>query len=156
MATTFDPPRYSLENTSFGGIIQIHSLLYRGRIQRKTWNIGSYAGIDYNLTLLCPLHSQHQRIYHGATLCQSRPWLYARVDFFYPLVMDLGFGCRLFQQLGSLYLSWERQMRPISDLYIIVHAGLTVFHASPSNLSSNVNLKEDICQLSTYVWGSGR
>jgi hypothetical protein len=39
----------------------------RGCIQRETWCMGPYAGVDYNLTL-CPL----QHMYHG------RP--YARVD----------------------------------------------------------------------------
>jgi hypothetical protein len=64
MTTTFNPHPYPLENTPIGGIIQIHSLLCRGRIQRKTWCMGPYAGVDYNLTL-CPLQSQLQRIYHG-------------------------------------------------------------------------------------------
>ncbi len=41
-------------------------------IQRKTWRMGPYAWVDYNLTL-CPLQSRLQHIYHGrATLCQSR------------------------------------------------------------------------------------
>ena len=43
----------------------------RGRIQRKTWCIGTFAGVDYNLTL-CPLQSRLQHIYH------EQP--YARVD----------------------------------------------------------------------------
>jgi hypothetical protein len=42
-----------------------------GRIQRKTWCMGPYAGVDLNLTL-CPLQSRHQHIYHGQP--------YARVD----------------------------------------------------------------------------
>jgi hypothetical protein len=44
----------------------------RGRIQRKTWCMGPYAGAYYNLTL-CPLQSRLQHIYHGQP--------YARVDF---------------------------------------------------------------------------
>ncbi len=36
------------------------------------WDVGSYAGVDYNLTL-CPLQSRLQRSYHGQH--------YARVDF---------------------------------------------------------------------------
>ncbi len=62
-------------------------LLIRGRIRRKTWWMGPYAGVDYNLTL-CPLQRRLQHIYHGQpyarvylnpipestlTLCQSRP-----------------------------------------------------------------------------------
>jgi hypothetical protein len=43
----------------------------RGRIQRKTWCMGPYAGVDYNLTL-CPLQSRLQHIYIGQP--------YARVD----------------------------------------------------------------------------
>jgi hypothetical protein len=38
--------------------------VFRGRIQRKTWCMGSYARVDYNLTL-CPLQSRLQHIYHG-------------------------------------------------------------------------------------------
>jgi len=37
---------------------------YRGRIQRKTWCMGPYAGVDYKLTL-CPLRSRLQHIYQG-------------------------------------------------------------------------------------------
>ncbi len=46
--------------------------IYRGRIQRKTWCMGPYAGVDYNPTLR-PLQSQFQHIYHGQP--------YVRVDF---------------------------------------------------------------------------
>jgi hypothetical protein len=45
----------------------------RGRIQRKAWCMGPYAGVDYSCNLtLCPLQSRLQRIYHGQP--------YARVD----------------------------------------------------------------------------
>jgi hypothetical protein len=37
---------------------------YRGRILRKTWCMGPYAGVDYNLTL-CPLQIRLQHIYPG-------------------------------------------------------------------------------------------
>jgi hypothetical protein len=47
------------------------ALQYGGRIQRKTWCMGPYAGGGYNLTL-CPLQSRIQHIYHGQP--------YARVD----------------------------------------------------------------------------
>ncbi len=47
---------------------------YRGRIQSKTWRMGSYAGVDYNITL-CPLQSRLQHIYHGRI---GQP--YARVE----------------------------------------------------------------------------
>ncbi len=64
-------------------------LPYRGRIQRKTktWCMGPYDRVDYNLTL-CPPQSRLQHIYHGVpsstlTLCQSR---------LYPPVRDFGFG----------------------------------------------------------------
>jgi hypothetical protein len=43
--------------------------------------MGSYAGVDYNLTPY--VHSRLQHIYHRATLCQSR---------LYPPVRDFGFG----------------------------------------------------------------
>jgi hypothetical protein len=70
----------------------------RGRIQRKTWCMGPYAGVAYNLTLF-PLQSPLQHIYHGhwATLCQSQPYnpmpestltpsqgLCPRMDFWFP------------------------------------------------------------------------
>ncbi len=44
--------------------------------------MGPYAGVDFKLTL-CPLQSRLYHIYHGhwATLCQSQPYPYARVDF---------------------------------------------------------------------------
>ncbi len=46
---------------------------HSGRIKRKKWCMGgSYAGVDFNLTL-CPHQSRLQHIYHGQ-LC-------ARVDF---------------------------------------------------------------------------
>ncbi len=45
--------------------------LSRGRIQRKTWCMGPYAGVDYNLTL-CTLQGRLQHIYHGQP--------YARID----------------------------------------------------------------------------
>ncbi len=38
--------------------------LLRGQIQRKTWCMGPYAGVDYNLTIR-PLQSRLQHIYHG-------------------------------------------------------------------------------------------
>jgi hypothetical protein len=50
---------------------------FKGRIQRKTWCMGPFAGVDYNLTL-CPLQRRLLHIYHGQpmpestlTLCQS-------------------------------------------------------------------------------------
>jgi hypothetical protein len=43
----------------------------RGRIQRKTWCMGPFAGVDYNLPF-CLLQSRLQHIYHGQP--------YARVD----------------------------------------------------------------------------
>jgi hypothetical protein len=43
-----------------------------GRIQRKTWFMGPYAGADYNLTL-CSLQNRHKHIFH------AQP--YARVEF---------------------------------------------------------------------------
>jgi hypothetical protein len=44
----------------------------KGRIQRKTWCTGPYAGVDYNLTL-CRLQSRLKHMYHGQP--------YAKVDF---------------------------------------------------------------------------
>ncbi len=55
-----------------------------GRIQRKTWCIGPYARVDYNLTW-CQLQSRLQHVYHGQP--------YSRVDFI-PPVTDLGLGLR--------------------------------------------------------------
>jgi hypothetical protein len=65
----------------------------RGRIQRKTWYMETYAGVDYNLTL-CPLQSRLQHIFNGQPyacvdlnpICQSR---------LYPPVRDFGYGLRL-------------------------------------------------------------
>ncbi len=69
--------------------------LTRGRIQRKTWCTGPYAGVDSYLTL-CPLHSQLQHIYHGqpyarvnlnpmpeSTLspCSQVLWIWPQVPF---------------------------------------------------------------------------
>jgi hypothetical protein len=39
------------------------TLIDRCRIQRKTWVIRPYAGVDYNLTF-CPFQSRLQHIYH--------------------------------------------------------------------------------------------
>ncbi len=53
--------------------VQNPARLYNwGRIQRKTWCMEPYAGVDYNLSL-CPLQSRLQHIHHGQP--------YARVDF---------------------------------------------------------------------------
>ncbi len=82
-----------------------------------------YAGVDYNLTL-CP----HSRVDSNAFTIdnpmQSRPWPYASVDFFIPKswTLDLaksgsGDAAAFSNSWGSLYLSWDRQMRPIADLY---------------------------------------
>jgi hypothetical protein len=50
---------------------QPHILLNsRGRIQRKTWCMGPFAGVDYNLTL-CRLLSRLQHIHHG----QPHTWV---------------------------------------------------------------------------------
>ncbi len=49
---------------------------------QKHMLLGPYARVDYTLMSLCPLQRQLQHIYHAwATLCQSRPETYARVDF---------------------------------------------------------------------------
>jgi hypothetical protein len=70
------PLLLSQENRSGSGVRerQVHSRLwkivvvhfheFRGRIQRKTWKMGPYAGVDYNLTF-CPLQSRFPHIYHG-------------------------------------------------------------------------------------------
>jgi hypothetical protein len=50
------------------------------QIQRKTWCVGPYAGVDYNLTL-CPLQSRLQHL----ILRQSR---------LYPPFRDFGIGLR--------------------------------------------------------------
>ncbi len=67
--------------------------LARGRIQRKTWCVGPYAGVGYNFPL-CPLQSRLQHIYHGQP--------YARVDLnpmpeqsrLFPPVRGFGFALR--------------------------------------------------------------
>ncbi len=64
----------------------------RGRIQRKTWRMGPYAGVDYKNLTLCPLQSRLQHIYHGqpympestVTLGQSRLYPQGR-DFEFSL-----------------------------------------------------------------------
>jgi hypothetical protein len=74
----------------------------RGRIQRKTWCTGPYAGVDYNRTL-CPLQSRLEHIYHGQS--------YARVDLnpmpesiYFPSqglwILPLSFvGCKILRNL---------------------------------------------------------
>ncbi len=47
------------------------SLISCGGIQRQTWCMGSYVGVDYNFTL-CPLQGRLQHTYHGQP--------YAKVD----------------------------------------------------------------------------
>ncbi len=67
-----------------------YKVTYWGRIQRKTWCMGPYAGVDYNLKLF-PLQSRFQHNNYGQrympeatlTLCQSR---------LYPPVRDFKFG----------------------------------------------------------------
>ncbi len=66
------------------------SVQYRGRIQRKTWSMGPYAGVDYNFTL-CPLQSRLQHIYHGQP-CQNR---------IYPLVKDFDLASHKTCPLGN-------------------------------------------------------
>jgi hypothetical protein len=56
------PPSQLLSQPAAGlAIIQLEDI--RGRIQRKTWCMVPYAGVDYNLTLCLP-HSRLQHIYH--------------------------------------------------------------------------------------------
>jgi hypothetical protein len=62
--------RLAVQDRGKGGSTQVTQT--RGRIQRKTWCMGTYAGADYNLTTLCPLQSRQQHIYHGQP--------YSRVD----------------------------------------------------------------------------
>jgi hypothetical protein len=74
------------------GHLEIADLVFgsisRGRIQRKIWCLGPFAGVDYNLTF-CPLQSGLQHVYHGQS--------YARVDLnpmpksAYSPVRDFGF-----------------------------------------------------------------
>jgi hypothetical protein len=70
-----------------------------GRIQRKTWCMGPFAGVDYNLTS-CPLQSRLQHIYHGqpyarvdlnpmpelTSICQSRLYPPSQGLWIWPLV----------------------------------------------------------------------
>ncbi len=67
-------------------LLAVH-IVSRGRIQRKTWRMGPYAGVDYNI-VLCPLQSRLLHIYHGQP--------YASVDLnpmrLYPPVRDLAIG----------------------------------------------------------------
>ncbi len=67
----------------------------RVRIQRKTWCMGPFAGVDYNLTL-CPLQHMYHGHGHWATLCRSR---------LYPPVRDLGFRLRD-NQIDSKVMSY--------------------------------------------------
>jgi hypothetical protein len=68
-----DPgPKFIWSHTIPGGVLNIDKLFiagmpkgnqpFRGRIQTKTWCVGPYAGVDYNLTL-CQLQSRLQYIY---------------------------------------------------------------------------------------------
>ncbi len=93
-----NPVNLSFAKTTVNVVaIKVVCIYLRGRIQRKTWCLGLYAGDDYNLAL-CPFHSRLQHIYHGQpyakvdlnpmpestlTLCQSR---------LFPPVRDFGFG----------------------------------------------------------------
>jgi hypothetical protein len=49
----------------------ITACLFRDNVQKETWCMKSYDGVDYKLTL-CRLQSRLQNIYHGQP--------YARVD----------------------------------------------------------------------------
>jgi hypothetical protein len=59
------------------------SLEVRSKLWPNLKKKGSYAGVDYKLTL-CTLQSRLQHIY------QDQP--YARVDRLYPLARDFGFS----------------------------------------------------------------
>ncbi len=80
-------------NSATAFLLAVH-IVSRGRIQRKTWRMGPYAGVDYNIAL-CPLQSRLQHIYHGQP--------YAGVDLnpvpesttVYPAVRDLAIGLSL-------------------------------------------------------------
>jgi hypothetical protein len=62
----------------------------RGQIQRKAWCMGTYAGVDYILSL-CPLQSRLQHIYQGQPFARvDLNGRYARVDFIpQPGTLDL-------------------------------------------------------------------
>ncbi len=78
----------------------LSSVNWWGQIQRKTWCLGPYAGVDYNLTL-CPLQSRLQHIYHGIgqlmpestlTLCQSRLYPPSQGHCILPLAIETLFS----------------------------------------------------------------
>ncbi len=84
-------------NTEISPSLQTLVFLHRclegswGQIQRKTWWMGSYAGVDYNLTLMSTSESTPTHL-PWATVCQSRHWPYARVDFIPQGTLDLALG----------------------------------------------------------------
>jgi hypothetical protein len=81
------------KNFTYSDVVLI-CFVHRGRIQRKPWCMGPYAGVDYNLTL-CPRKSRLQNIYHGqpfarvdlnpmpeSTLSPSqRLWIWPQITF---------------------------------------------------------------------------
>ncbi len=76
---------YFFHSAYFSSLSYIHTCCTEAESKEKTWCMGPYAGVDYNLTL-CPLQSDSHTCTMGnhlATLCQSR---------LYPPVRDLGFG----------------------------------------------------------------
>ncbi len=98
---------------SLGPPYKIRFVCNWGRIQRKTWWMEPYAGVDYNLAL-CPLQSRLQNIYREQpslsestlTLCQSR---------LYPPVRDFGF-CLCCLGRGSVHAHCAcRSLAPESD-----------------------------------------
>jgi hypothetical protein len=61
--------------------------MYLSLNPKKNMVYGPYAGVDYNFTLRRP-----QRIYHGATLCQSRPQPYVYQRGLIPQLENLDFA----------------------------------------------------------------
>jgi hypothetical protein len=62
--------RVSLPDGIFTKCTLLHMHNYRGQIQRKTWRMGPYAGVDYNLTL-CTLQSRLLTHLPWATPCHE-------------------------------------------------------------------------------------
>jgi hypothetical protein len=79
----------------------LHDPIYWGRIQRKTWCVGPYAGVDYNLTLSTPTSTPTHL--PNATQCQTR---------LYPPVRGFGFGLWTVHSIGHISLVGQLSQLP--------------------------------------------
>ncbi len=64
----------------------------RGRIQRKPWRMGAYAGVNYNLTFYVHSRVDSNTFTMGNPVPESTLTLWQ--SRLYPLARDIGFGLR--------------------------------------------------------------